>query len=197
MTVRNIIVGLSLSLLLTSCVVHVKDEPYDKTQDEFWYERRADPWDNIEAEDDIIGIYINGEKVVSQIKQRHKGDGPYYNMVESYFRGENLVICAPLYKCDIWKDNLNILIPKDKLERGKTLEAIVIRGIEGTNKYQNDTLANASICFDSVYAVGDYTHIIGHFEFEGVISDTLQVVGTKGVFHDKTRMCFFPDSFYN
>lgn len=192
MKIAIIIIG---ALLITSCKYTLEIEQCVNRNDEYWYNQRTDPWDNIEAGDDILGVYINGEKTLSRIGQRREGEGPYYNVVESYFFEDDLVIFTKFYKSSFWEGNFKILVPKEELGRGKNIKAKIVR--DGPPKYTKDTLTRASICFDSVYAINDYTHLVGRFEFEGTICDTIKVVGENGVFHDKTRNCFFPRSFYN
>lgn len=191
----KILALLSTTLVLTSCVISLEPR-YSKSDIEYWYELRADPWKNIDAEDDILGVYLNGEKTESVILRRISWQGPYYNAVETDCINDTLKMRTSFYNSKIWTWNFEILTPMSSLERGKHLSARIVHA-EAKRNGQKDTLENASIWFDSVYSEGDYTHLIGGFEFEGTLSNSTKVVGSKGVFHDKTRTCFFPDEFYD
>lgn len=180
---------------MSSCVVSViPGSKYSKSNIEYWYELRGDPWEDIKEENDILGVYINGEKTESVILPRCTSDGPYYNAVETYFSDGMLVISTMFYNSSIWEWSFKITTPISTLERGKPIGAKVV--YKQTSKpYSTGTIDNATIWFDSVYSEGEYTHLIGGFEFEGSVFDRLEVRGTDGIFHDRTRVCFFPETF--
>lgn len=147
----------------------------DDQQDRY---ENLDPWADITKTPDVLGVYINGQKTLSQICRYNPivmQKAVWLDIIRSESKA---IIRTQIYESAYWRGDMEIQFSLDDLALKKSSPAMVIRD-NGTIR---DTMSIASIDFDTT--IDDSSVLIGSFEFDGVV-DGKEVSGRRGIFNLK------------
>lgn len=153
--------------------IRTSDHPQIETQQDRY--ENLNPWEDISKYEDVLGVYINGQKTLSQL-------GNYYSTfkvsksLDCRVWDSVLTISADIYESAYWQGSMIIELPLEGFALYRYLPAKVSRGY-----YPNaETMTTASVFIDSI--LKDKREIIGRFKFEGV-TQGVAVEGKKGIFN--------------
>lgn len=138
------------------------------------------PWDDISKTEDIVGVYINGQKTLSSPGHYDKL-GRYFPDVSCKSKKEGLTIHCTISESAYGFGGMSIFVPSDLLELNTSVPAVVIRNLSSP-KREVDTMSIASVVFEKVFKEERGTVVMGRFEFEG-LSAGVEISGKDGVFH--------------
>lgn len=107
------------------------------------------PWDDITKTEDIIGVYINGQKTLSAPSPEKVWLQHHTPEVSCKIWDTNVIIDGTITESAYWRGYMQIIVPIDSLKLKKDIPAHVVR-LDRLYQDKPDTMSTASVRFDSV-----------------------------------------------